>query len=207
MKYQLLLLLQLVLFGQLFAQDIPPNAEPGKCYAKCLIQVKPEIELIDFYTYTGIETDIKGLDTLYFRYDKQDEIERVGWYTLRSDLTKKRYKKLRYDHKEIIVLDTTEVKEFKLNTFEIDNSTEEANTEWREVICGAKVNKKFALMLNEALVQKGFLDVNESSNVIGAASKKALTEYQKASGLPVGQLDLRTIESLGIENNNYLREM
>lgn len=71
-------------------------------------------------------------------------------------------------------------------------------TEWREVVCSSDVTTDLVKAVQKALKAKGY-DPGPADNVMGAKTKAALVKYQKDNGLPVGNLDFETLESLGIQ--------
>jgi len=70
-------------------------------------------------------------------------------------------------------------------------------SEWREVLCPKDVTTDRITQLQKALRDKGF-NPGPIDNVFGAKTKAALIKFQKANGLPVGQLDTQTLEALGV---------
>jgi len=72
-------------------------------------------------------------------------------------------------------------------------------TEFREVICEGDVTNVTVRKIQEALRSRGY-DPGVSDNVMGARTKAALVKYQKDNNLPVGNLDLETMKSLGVSN-------
>jgi peptidoglycan hydrolase-like protein with peptidoglycan-binding domain len=48
------------------------------------------------------------------------------------------------------------------------------------------------------LKSRGY-DAGPEDNVMGARTKAALTQFQKDKGLPVGQLNIETLKSLGVQ--------
>lgn len=70
-------------------------------------------------------------------------------------------------------------------------------TEWKEVLCESKVNSATVRQIQAALRDRGY-DPGPIDNVMGARTRAALTKYQKDNGLPIGSLDLKTLQSLGV---------
>jgi Putative peptidoglycan binding domain len=72
-------------------------------------------------------------------------------------------------------------------------------TEWREILCDNKVTNYTIRQIQEALIAKGY-NVGDAGadNVMGSATRNALIEYQRANKLPVGNLNMETLKSLGI---------
>jgi peptidoglycan hydrolase-like protein with peptidoglycan-binding domain len=54
------------------------------------------------------------------------------------------------------------------------------------------------ISVQRALKAAGY-DPGPQDNVLGSQTKSALVKYQKDKGLPIGQLDMQTLKSLGIE--------
>ena len=71
-------------------------------------------------------------------------------------------------------------------------------TEWREVVCSADVTSTMVRSVQNALRTLGY-DPGVADNQMGPMTKAALVKFQKDKGLPVGQLDIETLEALGID--------
>lgn len=70
-------------------------------------------------------------------------------------------------------------------------------TEWKEVLCGEKVTGDLVRQVQVALKNAGY-DPGPIDNIIGPLTRAALTKYQKDKGLPVGNMDMETLKSLGV---------
>jgi len=70
-------------------------------------------------------------------------------------------------------------------------------TEWKEIICQNKVNAKLVNTLRNGLLVKGY------EPGLGELDDKqfrdALTKFQKDNHLPLGQLDLESLQALGVD--------
>jgi peptidoglycan hydrolase-like protein with peptidoglycan-binding domain len=71
-------------------------------------------------------------------------------------------------------------------------------TEWKEVLCGDKVDGYTIRQIQDALKSRGY-DPGPIDNILGSQTKAALTKFQKENNLPVGQLDMDTLKALGIK--------
>lgn len=73
-------------------------------------------------------------------------------------------------------------------------------TEWREILCDSKVTNYTISQIQEALISKGY-DVGAAGadNVMGSATRNALVKYQRDNNLPVGNLNIETLQSLGVK--------
>ncbi|MEZ5955245.1 MAG: peptidoglycan-binding domain-containing protein [Hyphomonas sp.] len=68
--------------------------------------------------------------------------------------------------------------------------------EWREVLCDTNASPAKISEVQQALSAKGYtLPVD---GAFGPATLRAMEEYQRANGLPVGYLTVSTVESLGV---------
>ncbi|MCB0515258.1 MAG: peptidoglycan-binding domain-containing protein [Chitinophagales bacterium] len=70
-------------------------------------------------------------------------------------------------------------------------------TGWEEILCDANVNYNKISTVQRALKEKGY-DPGPIDGVMGSLTKAALEKYQADNGLPVGNLNIKTLESLGI---------
>ncbi len=72
-------------------------------------------------------------------------------------------------------------------------------TEWKEVVCNSDVTPALYRQIQEALIAKGYsVGAAGADGTFGAASKAALVKFQRDNGLPVGQMDIETLKSLGV---------
>ena len=76
-------------------------------------------------------------------------------------------------------------------------------SEIREVYCGADDDANYPKCVQLALRDKGY--EIEISNIFDEATKKALVDFQKKNGLPIGKLDEKTLEQLGADK--YIEEI
>ena len=82
---------------------------------------------------------------------------------------------------------------------ESDYNFEGKLSEWYEILCNNYAIPMTTIRrIQEALNARGYA-VKEDS-IMGKATKKALTKYQKDKGLPVGLLDKNTLKSLGLRD-------
>jgi hypothetical protein len=72
--------------------------------------------------------------------------------------------------------------------------------EWREVVCDGTLRTETGNIrkLQEKLKKLGY-DPGPIDNVMGTQTKEALVKYQKDKGLPVGNLNIETVKSLGLD--------
>jgi len=68
---------------------------------------------------------------------------------------------------------------------------------WREILCGNDLTVEKIIQIQRALQVKGY-NPGPIDDVFGPLTKAALVQYQKDKGLPVGNLNMETLESLGV---------
>ncbi len=73
-------------------------------------------------------------------------------------------------------------------------------SEWKEIVCDNKVNTDVVSQIQSALKKKGY-DIGPKGvdGVLGTDTKAALVKYQKDNSLPVGNLNIETMKSLGVK--------
>ena len=189
------------------SQGMP--SEPGKCYAKCLIQDEYKVEKVKFYEYTGPNPSttegvdygdivIKEASSTWEKKKKEgkclsaDPNDCLVWY-----LVEEPEKKVGL----YIVIDTTKVRSFKTKSINRRVIVKEGGfTEWKEIVCAADVTPKLYKRLQQALIDRNF-DVGSAgaNGKVGPATKNALVQFQKMNGLSVGALDIVTLKALGVK--------
>lgn len=69
------------------------------------------------------------------------------------------------------------------------------------MLCDSQKTPKFIEALNIKLTELGYLDENiiQNKRSINFQTKEALTKYQEAHALPVGNLNMETLQELGLQ--------
>lgn len=182
------------------------NRQPGKCYAKVLIPNEYDKQLEDYIVYTGDLSD-KNID--YRTIQLETKPATTAWKKLKAD--RNCFSADPEDCKvwclidvpaefvELHVLyDTMKTKAFEIRTIEIlELARKGGYTAWMEVMCNDRINADFVGKLNDKLSAAGF-DLSTDSKSMDRAMKEALTNFQRTNNLPVGQLDMCTLDYLGI---------
>lgn len=182
------------------------SPEPGKCYAKCLIPDQYQVKEIDLAIYTGADNSIK-----LEKYILTEGTEKTQW-------TKKRVENCRssslddcliwcldtikVEEESVMYLaDTTTTKDYVNETFYKRQLIEKGGfTDWREVVCEKYVSVKFIENLQEALRREGYrVDFRRPTPEMDIITKSALSNFQKAHNLPIGGLNLETLDALGLK--------
>lgn len=71
------------------------------------------------------------------------------------------------------------------------------NPEWEEVLCSQYITSNVIREINLALQGKGYdVDVNEKT--LSQKSKDAMNKFQKTFNLPIGNLNIKTLDALGV---------
>ncbi len=71
-------------------------------------------------------------------------------------------------------------------------------SEWKEILCADKLTASKIISIQKALKAQGY-DPGPLDDIFGAETKAALVKYQQDKSLPVGNLNMETLRSLGVE--------
>lgn len=182
--------------------------KPGSCFARCLMPDMTETKVIDeLPLYTGTETD-KGveLDSLDVvkspastkwikkKADKNclsaNPEDCLVWCLVEQPAVLESY---------IYVKDTSATKLFKMTQITSTDIVKPGGyTEWKEVICDNKMSDKLITDVQSFLASEYQLS-NITTGEWDAPTRNALKQYQTDKELPIGQLDLETLDSMGVQ--------
>ncbi len=187
--------------------DKPPIGRPGACYAKCLVPDEYEEYEKTFPIYEGDLPDT--VDLVDYEYEISPSIER--WEKRKADrncLSADPNDCLvwclinipaKVEVIENIVVDTFACRDFILVEYNGRRLIKEGGfTEWREVVCEKDIDSSLILDIHDALFEDGY-DPGRPSDKLNSSIKAALSQFQKDFNLPIGQLDLETLDALGVE--------
>ncbi len=73
-------------------------------------------------------------------------------------------------------------------------------TGWVEILCAAKTTDGVVKQVQQALNAQGY-NVGTADGIMGIRTRDQLAKYQKANSLPVGNLNIETLRSLGVDAN------
>ena len=178
--------------------DLPPNAAPGKCYAKCITNHTdgPKVIEEEVYRYTGTLKKSKFLKSCDYYIspgygilliDKHDadayknEIELIG---PKEDL--------------ILVKDTTKIKEFAITkVYKISHSKEYGN--WVSVVCKKEINEQFIKKVQSKL-KKINLYNGAINGLFDEQTVRAINNYQTEIGIELAEslISIKMLKSLKI---------
>lgn len=161
-----------------------PNAEPGKCYSKCLTSESYDIVKKFYPVYSGL---IIGENSCVRKVELENQTLYKGG--VREEL-------ISLD----IVIDTVKCKEFNMKEIILTKFNEPLGpAEWFEILCASRVTSKMVHRFQDALTEAGFLD-GYRSNILDETTKIAMIKFQIANKLDLGQLSMETLSRLNIQN-------
>ncbi|MCA9774741.1 MAG: peptidoglycan-binding protein, partial [Myxococcales bacterium] len=73
----------------------------------------------------------------------------------------------------------------------------EGRMEWRQILCQTNVRPGIVREIQQALVKAGYKP-GPVDGVLGKETMAAVESFQKAKGLVVGPLTIRTLDALGV---------
>lgn len=73
-------------------------------------------------------------------------------------------------------------------------------TDWVEILCEAKTTNSVLREVQNKLNAKGYA-VGSADGIMGIRTRAQLEKYQKDNNLPVGNLNIETLKSLGVDAN------
>lgn len=78
-----------------------------------------------------------------------------------------------------------------------ESTTENPILAWEEVICADKITGYVISDIVNRLIDKGY-KLNGSTTVLTKEIKVEISKFQKEASLPVGNLNLKTLDALGV---------
>lgn len=244
------------------SEDVPPNAVPGKCYARCFVEDKygyvnetvvdqpqtvkqmklPALSKTVFDTIVIVPQQTKtiGIPAQYETITEQVMITpaTTKWVKGKADagclsadpadcqvmclveipavyktVSKEVLKNQAYSREETtpmqykvvakeIVIEKERIVEVvtpaTYKTVQKRVVVEKGGYQvWREILCSDDLTQEKIVEIQKALLNAGY-NPGPIDNVFGSMTKTALIQYQKDKGLPVGNLNLETLKSLGV---------
>jgi len=174
------------------------SADPEDCKVWCLVEIPAKTKTIykKVLVTPATETVVKGDPKYKTVYSKVvDTPARVEERTVPAVYKTERKKVL---VSPATTRETSTPPVYKTVKKKVLVSAERVG-EWKEILCSNKVNSQKIAQIQRALIAKGY-DVGPSGvdNVIGADTRAALLKFQKANGLPQGNLNIETLKALGV---------
>lgn len=181
--------------------ELPPNAEPGKCYAQ-YFEPQFHIDRLKFFEYVGDDFEQTGLE--------KREIEvRPGstkWETKidpncesdnPSNCKMKCLVEIPPEFKIVyVVTDTAIVKDYEIKTIE-KKKLENTKAQWLEVMCESQLTQNFYKNLQHKLLKINYLNAY-SSTFSKTEIKESFIQYQIDNDLPNGHFFIATLTHIGL---------
>ena len=182
-----------------------PN-KPGACYAKCLMpDLTKETVVAELPVYTGdelnpdFEVDLVSIVTqpasTKWTKKKTDNClsanpdDCLVWCLVEVPEKVDMYK---------IVVDTTATDQWEMEYLtETILLKSGGYTEWVEVICDNKRSSDLISNIQSNLIVQGYY-TGDVSGAFNTETKDALIQFQKNNQLPIGQMDVLSLEALGV---------
>lgn len=190
------------------SKNRPPVGKNGECYAKCITNDQSATRTLLLAIYTGnqaydnvaVENREIVLKPASSAWEKkksdrkclsEDPNDCLVWCLVETPAVKKAYR---------ILSDTTSSKNFEMQEVVVQTVTKkEGSTEWKQVVCQDKVTPELVSQLQQALKIKNHYP-HALTGKIDAQTKSALCQFQQENRLPVGQLDVKSMELLGVDH-------
>lgn len=185
-----------VLHGQ-SAPLLPQNTSAGKCYEKCLAPPMDSTYTEPTYTYKTVR-EKKIVVPAHTRWVEKKDKNCVS--TNPQDCIATCLEtvpaKYRYVRKRIKV--ETPTKNSNLKPLP-KTDLEDYKEQWVQVICKNDLSRKRVKQIKQTLIRLGYkIDAKANSSSIDSSTLNALIDFQKSNNLPIGVLDVFTLNMLEI---------
>jgi len=183
-------------------------SEPGKCFAKCLIPDKSEEKLVgEFLVFTGENTNTEGV--VYREIITREASTK--WEKKKADRNCRSSNPedcmvwclVEVPEQSVIfyeVTDTTLVKDYSLEEVYASLINEEEDLiKWKETICDNDITPALYSSIQQSLIDQGYDIGKDEVGDMGPASKSAFIQFQKDYNLPIGGLNIESLDALGVE--------
>ncbi|MEM9918438.1 MAG: peptidoglycan-binding domain-containing protein [Bacteroidota bacterium] len=188
------------------APSSPADFKPGKCYAKCMTPDRYEESTDEYILYTGdASADEVPVETLLVEVQpattKWVQKRRPGGCQSADpkDCMMWCQVEVPAQYKSLKVLRDTSLS----SDYRIERITSKrllyagGNMAFREVLCASQLTDRVVFQIQDALVEKGYMQ-GPTSPTMTTTARQAMNRFQQESGLPVGQFDLETMDHLGV---------
>ncbi len=180
-----------------------PDARPGECFKLAEIPREFRTETQTFYEFTGdtipqagvVKTEVELSPRLedwikkpYDNCQSADPNDCLVWCQVVEEAEQVVFYEVR---------DTTAIKAFKKTNLEVKRLIKDKSKEWVQVICENNINRTLIKTMSDSLRARNYFVVYDCEK-----SPKCLMEslkrYQMDRMLPVGSINLVTLDSLGV---------
>ncbi len=163
----------------------------GKCFQKCIAPDRYESYGVTFPVYMGSDADAPlRIESIMVAAPQKIWVKNSsGQITLEDKPAA--FKEIR------VLADTLFYKDFKLTRFECKKLVEKAGAlRETEVVCSEARTPNLFLQVSTALKSYGYM--SSTTTQWDGKFAQAVQQFQKDSSLPVGDLNLETLQMLGI---------
>ena len=178
-----------------------------KCYENCSFPDQYETKSEEFYVFTGTRNknnrkNVKRREIII----KPERGEWVAKYdsencfsSNKEDCTIKCYVVIPEEVETIwVVKDTTLTKDFEKREIYYEELVMESYSEEREILCRSKITPAIIDQIQNALRKRSYYTARRNTSIPDLTTTEALKKYQRDNGLPVGKLDMETLNKLEI---------
>ncbi len=183
------------------ASQMPFTPEKGKCYAKCELPAEYLYVEMEYPVYTGNDSNI-ALDEISIsepskakwvkkKTDKpchsEDPADCMVWCLVETGSETKVIK---------VVKDINSTKDYEMKSFQVAQIKSDRKADWQEVLCFDKITEDVINQVQGSLKSLGYTVGN--SKKLDKVTKKALHQFQDDFKLPKGNLNMATLDKLGL---------
>jgi hypothetical protein len=206
-----LLIFVVLIFDTYVISAQPSNgipSEPGKCYAKCLLQEKVATEETLLPRHTGSLVDAQE-DSNIYALNVTPKAATTEWVKKRADRNCRSanpddclvwclVEVPAINEIEYFVKDTLLTTEYRWQYFSIEKIVRKGGyLDWVEVLCDANITVKLIKKLQKKLSKKGYWE-GTNDGIHSEDLKNAIIAYQEQEGLDIGALTIETLKSLNV---------
>ena len=180
--------------------------EPGKCFARAQIVDEYEVVEKELIVYTGKNNNVSGVEyqKVVFRPAKSVWEKKINDNCLSSDpndcLVWCLVEIPEESENYYVVTDTSIVQDYELKRIEKTVLISKGGyTEWKEVVCKNDVSLKFIKNVQHALHKEGHGTDLKVDGEFDKEWKTAMIDFQKKNYLPVGNLNMETLNHLKVD--------
>jgi hypothetical protein len=207
-KYFFLLVFLLVSVfasAQYYDEELEKIRDPDKCYAKCLIPINVPDSTFTVFEYLD-EEEIEGVKKQTIKLEPAT----TKWVKTNNDIDCTSpnpddcevfyLEKIPAVTREIyVVTDTSKVKDFKISTIKIKKEISDVpEAKWREILCDSK-NSKYVIQQIVTYLSKNGSKIDKNTVKLNSELRRELATFQKANNLPIGQLNIETLNHMKIK--------
>ena len=183
----------------------PAQRVAGKCYAKCQMPESVEKVSEEYYVYTG-DPDSEVVDIEEINIEVKPAVKK--WVKGRKpdcdsseeDCTAWQLIELPAEYRRLTILkDTTQSKNFNIERISFERTTLEGDiSAVVEVLCELQCTDQLIFQVQSTLIKSGYLSTEHNSNQLDKPTWAAIRNYQKEQGLPIGYLNIPTLDYMRI---------